>query len=625
MESPLTLMRRLRRLRPEVRASIVCSLALVICVALVGLHLGAGPHDAPVDRIQSGQPRVDPSPESGSDRLVNPKAGHFPQPAAPDGWTELGMTIDWTNYTLPDYPGMNRTVDGYTMEDSPVIATSGPNGTLIAYYINDSSDLVAYDFATRAVSLLHSWNADYISPDSDSELNAFDTANGSVVGLYNIGFAAPYGFVSEEQYNLQNATYTSAVTKIAKSGTYGQSGFGLLNMGGWMYWFAHYQAEMDFYNVYSGTLVQGQSLRSYYIGWNSPVYVPSVGQIIESINVEPYVEVLAVSLCFVAGEPRMLERVFNSSAENFISGADDNNMPYFFKVLPNGTTLLWGIESDTSTGGSTYHDLEVWLFPNLSYDRVDSVTELGEVGTTDTAAMAFPDSSGYYLNGFNSITGSASYQAPFLDPVSRSVIYSTNSQWFNRYFTSTNFASGYNTTGFSWYNEWTFAGGGGFENAIVQGDHVTVYWLPADVSELHASNSVGSPVDFSVTNESKTSISLAWEDPSTESFTNVTLAYGTAPAAPSTLLSVGHASSIDIQDLVPGTTYFFVLIPWNVGEVGGPSNEVSATTLGEKPIVGGSSVPELEFVVLGALALSLVAATVAVHSRRPRRPPSDGA
>jgi Fibronectin type III domain len=595
------------------RAAVVRASVLVVCVALLGASSAVGAGDSARVLSARGLSSSSGSLELESDRLIDPTAGSYEPPALPTGWTALGLTIDWNNYSLPDYPGMNRTVDGYTMEDSPVIATAGPNETLFAYFINDSNDLVEFDFATGVVTLLHSWNADYISSDSDNELNAYETSNGSVVGLYNIGFAAPYGFVSEEQYNLQNNSFLSVETSIANPGSYGQTGFGLLNMDGWMYWFGHYQEQMDFYNVYSGLLVQGEPLRSYYVGWNSPVYVPSVGQVIESINIVPYVEVLAVGLSYAGGEPVMEERVFNSSAESFISGLDDNNMPYFFKVLPNGTTLLWGIESDTSNGGSTYHVLEVWLFLDLSEDRVDSVTELGEVGTTDSASMAFPDPSGYFLNGYNSVTGSASYQAPFLDPLNRSIIYATNSQWFNQYFASTSFAGGQNGTGFSWYNEWTFAGGGGYENSVVDGDHVTVYWLPAYANELRDSRSVASPVNLSVTKVSRNSISVSWEDPPPGSFTNISLAYGTNPSAPATLLSTDDASSIEIPDLDPGTTYYFVLVPWNGNEVGGPSNEVNATTLGEKPVTASPSVPESEVVLLGA---SLVAVGTAVVERR---------
>jgi len=608
-------------MRPE----LVCTLALVACVALLGTSAEVGVKDTPSDlslRVLSSHGTYRGLTPDGP---IDPTAGSSERPSVPEGWTAFGMTIDWANYTLPDYPGMNRTVDGYTMEDSPIITNAGPNETLSAYFINDSNDLVAFDFATGSVTLLHSWNAEYISSDTDSELNAYETANGSVVGLYNIGFAAPYQYVSEEQYNLQNDSFLSVETSIANPGTYGQTGFGLLNMDGWMYWFGHYQEQMDFYNVYSGLLVQGDSLRSYYVGWNSPVYVPSVGQVIESINIVPWVEVLAVSLRFVAGEPRMVERVFNSSAENFISGLDDNNMPYFFKVLPNGTTLLWGIESDTSDGGSTYHDLEVWLFPDISEDRVESVTELGEVGTTDSSAMAFPDPSGYFLNGFNAVTGSATYQAPFLDPLNQTVIYATNSPWLNQYFASTGFASGFNSTGYAWDNQWVFAGGGGFENAVVEGAHVTVYWLPAYLSELRASGSVGSPIDLSVTNETRRSVSLNWQDPSFGSFTNISLAYGPNPASLSTMLFAGRATAIDVTDLVPGTTYYFVLVPWNGDEPGGPSNEVNATTRGEKPVAGGPLVPESEVVLLGALSVSTVATTIALRRLRPRKPSSDGA
>ena len=83
---------------------------------------------------------------------------------------------------------------------------------------------------------------------------------------------------------------------------------------------------------------------------------------------------------------------------------------------------------------------------------------------------------------------------------------------------------------------------------------------------------------FTILSTNLTSVSSSWTNPS-EPYTNLTFEYGTSPSVPQYQLSLGIApSSYVVSDLSPGTAYWFVVVPWNEGVRGTPSQEIQDTT-----------------------------------------------
>ncbi len=128
---------------------------------------------------------------------------------------------------------------------------------------------------------------------------------------------------------------------------------------------------------------------------------------------------------------------------------------------------------------------------------------------------------------------------------------------------------------------------------------------------------------LTVTASTQQSISLSWTNPTSGTFTNLTLEFGISVSALSDHLSVGTVSSYIVTGLAPSTTYYFRVIAWNGTTEATPSNEVSASTAAPPPSPTSSSgVSWTDFYLLAAVLVALAIALAVLLLRRRRKPES---
>ena len=394
-------------------------------------------------------------------------------PPFPAGWKVLEEPISWANYTLPGFPGTDAYVDAM---DTPVVTRQDPDRSLSAYYVNGDQQLVALDLETGRSSLLHSWPTNLTDSSSPSDLLGYQDGSGEVTALYEIGTEDGSSRVAVAWFSLTNQTYRFAQLPVNESmGSEVDSGAGVYNASGWVYWVNDDASLAVFDNIYSGAVV---SLTMPALpAWNSPVLIPTAGQIVEDVN-DPSTSLLDVRVIdFHGGVPSYL--TIESGPSRAFSMADANNLPYVYNET-GGVTTVYGIGA-----GNGAHVLVLTLHANLSRDAI-SWSALGQVGTLNAAPVAVESTSGYYLNG-----APAQFQAPFMNPVNSTVIYASTSAWFNAFVRTT--PLGFYDGG-PWTNSWEFLGTDGYENAILFNPNgsarcgvsctLLVYWLPGETTEF---------------------------------------------------------------------------------------------------------------------------------------------
>jgi hypothetical protein len=551
-------------------------------------------------------------------------------PSFPSGWTLSNRTINWTNYSLPYFPGTRYFFGPSSIFDSPVIAADPATGALTAYYVNASSQLLAYTLKSGGVVTLGIWPTNLSDDDSPSMVQGFQNSSGNVTTLFEIGVTSS-GFVEVAWYSLLNGSYRFANTTIF-GGTLAENvGVGATSTDGWIYWTDLAMARLDFFNVYSGQLVR--SNWSALFGWNSPVFVPTADQIVEDANdaSNHSIEIRAANLTFPGGTPTVGVRTLWAGPFPFIIDVDANNMPYFFSQTSSGT-ILWGLGANSGRNG-TYHVLELELQLDLSRDSVVSVIDVGMVGATDEAAFAFWDQSGYFLNGFDggAKNGSeANNQAPFLDPLARSVIEANNSAWLNRFLSTQNFAFGLGP----WVNSWEFIGPpSGWENAVLYGsktniscDGTCTLLLYSTPGPRTGSLAGPPPSPYNLTsNSTSTSIRWSWKQSSPNPITNDTVILFNGPDCSSFLASDGTggpAESFTDSGLVAGGAWYSAEVrAWVGPQASGPSECLNASTSPSRTGPSEYIDPDLPIVieVLAALAFGVFVGYRYFEQRRSRR------
>jgi len=120
----------------------------------------------------------------------------------------------------------------------------------------------------------------------------------------------------------------------------------------------------------------------------------------------------------------------------------------------------------------------------------------------------------------------------------------------------------------------------------------TTYYVTVQAWNLHYHGGSGGVSSFAtlpeatglaVTGVGVSYVSLAWSNPLSGTFTNLTVEYGTSPGALSSHQSVGVLSSYTVNGLRPSTRYYFAVVAWNGSVEGVPSNIVNATTSFQGP------------------------------------------
>lgn len=502
----------------------------------------------------------------------------------PAGWTELTTTIDWKNYTLPFFPGTRYFAAGF---DTPVITANNPSRVLTAYYLNSSGELVAFDLKSGQTTTLHAWNTSLENPSSPSLLLGYQAPNGTVTDLYEIGNDSSVDHTYwVDWYSLTNGSYYHVNTTIRRWGVGPKSneGPGEFSDNGWIYVINQTATSAVFFNIFSGEKIT-LALPGL-PAWNSPALVPTANQVIEDVNdpVNETVDVLAVGLN-TTGPAQASYALFRSQRTPLARSPDTNNMPYVYS--PSGeTTAVYGIGA-----GDGYHVLSLTLNRSLTSDRVDSVIATNGPGTTDTGATAEYSASLWSLNGEPG--NLLEYQAPFMDPVNHTVIYASNSKWFNHEIYATRFAFG---TG-PWINSWQFLGMSGFENAVLTERNgkaascgstcrLIVYWLPAYTSEFVAARDPAAPKNLTESSDTSDSAVWNWTQSSSVGIVNDTVelfAGGTCEGPAASYGTEGPSNSTRITGLAPGTTYSAEVWAWNSRGESPASKCVAGHTSSEAP------------------------------------------
>jgi len=112
-------------------------------------------------------------------------------------------------------------------------------------------------------------------------------------------------------------------------------------------------------------------------------------------------------------------------------------------------------------------------------------------------------------------------------------------------------------------------------------------------------------VTFYQSRSEAASLTVAWDPPSDGMTVGYVLSYGTSPGSYSQTVDVGDATSCALNDLLEGTTYYFVVRAYDAaGNMSDPSGEVSAEPAGE---ISATIVPSVVPVVPVVTSLSLIA------------------
>jgi Fibronectin type III domain len=570
---------------------------------------------------------------------VVPASIHPEIPGNPSGWTDWNQPVSWKNYSLPYFAGTrdffsstSGSVDN--IFDSPVITQQNPTRTLTAYYVNSSGELLATNLVTGVSTNIHAWPTNWSNFNSPNMIQGYQGTNGTVSALYEMGNiplsgnSHGYGgYIWVAWLSLYNDTYRVANTTIDIGATEANYGQGAWTGNGWVFVSNNALTTVWYFNVYSHQLISLATMAPL-SNWNTPVYVPVVNTGVEDVNVPSNntVEVRVFDVNFTTGT--IAWRSLWSGAESFITGQDENNMPYLFAETAGGMDL-WGIGSNSVGGGATYHDLEMRLYPNIASDAVLALTNTGSVGTTDANGGGYWDQSGYALNGYNGYGNSGTYQAPFIDPLNDSIIWATNSTWLNNFFDSQNFAFGAGP----WVNAWSFFPSTvHWEDAVLYDPgHPTtscgstcdllIYWLPSQTTEFaNTPPAPGTPTFSSVTVNSATA---SWVQAPGGGILNDTdfLYTGGSCSGSATAISAGAATTYNFTGLIGGTTYSVSIAAWNVTGQGAFSNCAAFTTLA---FGGGAAGPGSSslFVLVGGSAVAVVVAgaiiSLGTNSKRGR-------
>ena len=104
----------------------------------------------------------------------------------------------------------------------------------------------------------------------------------------------------------------------------------------------------------------------------------------------------------------------------------------------------------------------------------------------------------------------------------------------------------------------------------------TVQGVPSNLAQ--AGTTFVGATDLSVTGIGVTNVSLAWTNPASGTFTNLTVEYGTVPDSLTDHRSVGTVATYSANGLLSSTMYYFEVIAWNGTVTGRSSNVVNALT-----------------------------------------------
>ena len=246
------------------------------------------------------------------------------------------------NITIPITFNSTTSGDGYV---SPIFSKYVPSGHLTMFFPlkNDSNNIWEYDLYTHQGKILPFVMIGQGSTTFghyDNNIQPFIMYNGEILDLYSIGAngsGLPYQVYAYYLNNntlfhrefpfLTNATGTETAVQVSNSWFIGDfqppSGSTL------QYAFA--------FNIFNGMFLN-TSFNIPLNAWNSIAYVEGTNLSIEQIN-DPSNNTL-VNIIFWISEINgvyHLNHLIKYFYSSLITGMDENNMPYFERVLSNGT------------------------------------------------------------------------------------------------------------------------------------------------------------------------------------------------------------------------------------------------------------------------------------------------
>jgi hypothetical protein len=550
------------------------TLLSLACVVL--FLVAAVPTDA-----SSGRSPIS-APGSGAVASHMPLAPDSTRPGGlPSGWSYWNQTIYWENYSLQYYPGTRYFFPGVNMFDALVVSNQIPDGQMTAYYVNASGHLLSYDLETGAYRTLGPWPTNLSSYDTPAMVQGFQGWNGTLTALYEMG-SNSNGYVDVEWYSIANGSFYWANTTIDETTSATNVDLGVLNTTGWFFYTNNAESTVDLFNIFSHQLATASAPAL--PAWNSGVYVPGADQVVEDVDdtSNSTLEVRAFNATYSGGSAPTIHIVTRWGGT--ISGADEENMPYFFNVSGSKTTL-WGLGG----GGNPNRNMVISLYKNMVQDGSPTTTDTGNLGTTDPAAYAYWDDSQYFFNGYNPAVGTGS-QGPFIDPLNDSGIFASggsNATWFNTFLHGYDFGFG----GGPWVNSWQFIGPpAGWVNAILDNGTssarscgtvctLMLYWLPGHTGEF---SSPPLPVSsVSGMSLSSSSIQWTWTQSPSPGILNDTLYLYTGSTCTSPIdqsSGGGPLTTHTSTGLRGGTAYSFAVVAWNASGESTFSDCAAATT-----------------------------------------------
>ena len=397
--------------------------------------------------------------------------------------------IAFVNFTIPNYNPLllydkgyyvSSTVTGsYNDYTSVIMSRYNTFHTLGFYYINNSMDLVFYNYFSNTTNILinnmHILDFNYMSSDGYGYLNYYQNLNGSIEWLYWYGNESGYYHVYE--FNLYTGILTNINTTIIFQSSIYQ--IEMFNSNGYLL----YSSESnDTVIVFSNT---GQIYKSKVANFNfpegnSPEYVPTTNTFEESYS-------SGSTIYFTLAQFNTTTNTFANltlSANTGVSSSSDvNNNPTYITTLTNGTILMYGLSMASNTVfnyntlyiyknitkdsmGASYYGHSLWSSELQSNNVIISQSQLIQQGsygypynTVENSVFPF-----IYFNPINSYTNG--YASAFE---------SSNSRWFNNLLFNVTY---YDTTSTGLYD---IAGYNGYLNyipTVKATNQITMYWLP---------------------------------------------------------------------------------------------------------------------------------------------------
>ena len=422
-----------------------------------------------------------------------------------EGWVGFkgyNTTIDTKTITLPNvnltqaFPSsFNQTIT----RTNVILSTHNKYNTPVLFYINTTHYLVVQFINNNTVMPLHYWKYYNYSTLllNVNDINPLDfiNQNGTVIALWGASLnritTTGYEYVYTEYYYLNNNTYGYFNTTLVDNSNGGlHHGFDIkpISNGNWIWvtnnsytGFTLDYTPFTVYNIYS---------KDYYnVSFYNSLHNTSESLFSENSleSIYGYNEVTAFE---TNGTSLYITDVFyNVSSHNFSFksilwnlgysvGGGDNNAPFYYRYLSNGTAEIYGMNRLQSSSPYQYYNVAYYEKPNTLNGLNYSVnnTHLIYSSTTNYITLTEEGSGTVYSQSGLSPAGQNTQSLMFANLNNKTAYESTNSS-FNILYNKSIVASGFYTEydGFSTISN---SGNINFFQPYTSSNKIIIYWLP---------------------------------------------------------------------------------------------------------------------------------------------------